>query len=338
MRRIVRGRVGLSACLLAMMGSTATAQQPARPQTGRPTAGARPAPAQGGNPAPDPSQAQPRGVDPAAAQEMETILQQWEQRSSLDKTLYAEFTRTDKTTTPGFADDLIKFQGVALLQSPNLACIEFKRVQVDAKGQTLPNPPFHERIVCTGNDVYHFYAPSKEVFVYPLDKDQRKRSIEEGPLPFLFNMKSADAKRRYYIELLQKKPTKDGSPGAIIRIVPRIDIDQSEFSQAIVLLNLKTFLPEALQLYSPNGKDTKTYIFSKVERNGENNPSTRPNNYNGSMMADMFRKSGYKVLVNPAPQPNQAGRPAGGAARRPLPRRPGGPAALAEVPRWWVAC
>ncbi|HEU5116296.1 MAG TPA: hypothetical protein VFT74_06410, partial [Isosphaeraceae bacterium] len=173
--------------------------------------------------------------------------------------------------------------------------------------------------------VYHFYAPSKEVFVYPLDKDQRKRSIEEGPLPFLFNMKSADAKRRYFIELLQKKTTKDGSPGAIIRIVPRIDIDQSEFSQAIVLLNLKTFLPEALQLYSPNGKDTKTYIFSKVERNGENNPATRPNNYNGTMMADAFRKSGYKVLVNPSPQPNQSARPAGvagGAAAPAAPRQP----------------
>ncbi|HEU5115600.1 MAG TPA: hypothetical protein VFT74_02885, partial [Isosphaeraceae bacterium] len=132
MRRIVRGRVGLAACLLVVIGSTAAAQQPARPQTGRPTTGTMPAPA------PAQAQAQPRPVDPAAAQEMETILQQWEQRSSLDKTLYAEFSRTDKTTTPGFADDLVKFQGVALLQSPNLACIEFKKVQVDAKGQTLP--------------------------------------------------------------------------------------------------------------------------------------------------------------------------------------------------------
>ncbi len=238
---------------------------------------------------------------------MESILQQWEKRSQLDKTLYAEFTRTDKTNVPGF-NDVVKYKGVALLQTPNLACIEFRAV-LDKQGNELPKPVFHERIVSTGNDIYHFYAPSKEVFVYPLDKDQQKHPIEEGPLPFLFNMRSEDAKRRYYIELLQKRPTKNNEPGAIIRIVPRINIDQSEFSQAIVLLNLQTFLPEALQLYSPNGKDTKTYVFSKVEHNGANNAATRPNNYNGSMMAQMFRKSGYKVLVNPAPQPNQAARP-----------------------------
>ena len=34
---------------------------------------------------------------------------------------------------------------------------------------------------------------SSKIYIFPLDKDQRKRALEEGPLPFLFNMRAADA-------------------------------------------------------------------------------------------------------------------------------------------------
>lgn len=232
----------------------------------------------------------PRGVDPASAARMEELLGEWEKRSQADESLYAEFTRTDHTVE--FPKDR-KFRGIALLHRPNQACLNFEEV-VDGK------PRFHERIVATGDEVYHFQGPTKQVFVYPLAQDQRRRALEEGPLPFMFNMRASAAKERFQMDLLKELPaTEDQPPRSLIRIIPLLKIDRDEYVEARVVLNLETFLPMGLVLTLPNGKDTKTFIFSKIERNGQNNPAVNANNYNGEQMAGQFRQRGYKVVVNP---------------------------------------
>lgn len=230
------------------------------------------------------------------------LLSQWETVSRAHDTLYAQFTRTDRS--PAWPDAKV-FEGKALLRKPNLACLEFKE---RVAGQE--NPVFNQRIVCSGEKVYQFLGPTKQVFVYPLAADERRRAIEEGPLPFLFNMRVDRALERYSWKLLQeRRATATKAAVYIVEIVPRQAIDLEEFSRALVMLNQETFLPEALQLFAPNGKDTKTFIFEQVERNGEKNPAGNLAYYDGEKMARKFQDYGYKVIVNPdaTDQPRRVG-------------------------------
>lgn len=257
-------------------------------------------------PAPAAAEGAPAQPDPARVERMETLLARWEQVCAQNETLYSRFTRTDRS--PAWPEPKV-FEGQALLRKPNLACLDFQEVVADK-----PKPIFNQRIVCSGSRVYQFLGPTKQVFVYLLAEDERRRSLDEGPLPFLFNMRVDRAKERYTWDLLEERAATEKKPATyIIRIVPRQAIDREEFSMALVMLNKQTFLPEALQLYAPNGKDTKTFVFKNVERNGTQNPASNENNFDGERMTEKFRAQGYKVIVNP----DGNGRPQGVAQERP---------------------
>ena len=54
-----------------------------------------------------------------------------------------------------------------------------------------------ETIVCGQNDVWQYLYEGKQIFIFPLAKGERQRALDEGPLPFLFNMKAKEAEERY---------------------------------------------------------------------------------------------------------------------------------------------
>jgi TIGR03009 family protein len=256
----------------------------------------------------------PAVVDPARAAKMDAILENWAKVSRANETLYAQFTRTDRS--PAWPEPKV-FEGQALLRKPNLACLEFQETVKDK-----PKPIFNQRIVCSGDQVYQFLGPTKQVFVYPMAADERRRALEEGPLPLMFNMRVDAARQRYRWELREERPaTKEKPATYIIMLEPLQEIDREEFTYALIMLNQETLLPEALQLTAPNRKDTKTFVFKKVERNGANNPAARPANYDGESMAREFEKYGYKVIVNPD-ENGQPAKPAPVAPRAAAGNRP----------------
>ena len=66
----------------------------------------------------------------------------------------------------------------------------------------------------------------------------RQRALEEGPLPFLFNMKASEAEARYLMTLVS-----EDKDFYVISVAPRLRVDQEAFSKAFLKLNGKTFLP-----------------------------------------------------------------------------------------------
>jgi TIGR03009 family protein len=195
---------------------------------------------------------------------MKQLLKSWEQNSARLKTLDVRIDRIDRFP----AWDAKSFEGRAILKSPNLAWLEFHKVRIDpATGQKTKAPEAEERIVCTGNEVWHYKIPEKQIFIYPLEKDQRKRALEEGPLPFLFNMKAAEAEKRYRMRLARE--TKDSF---IIQVIPLLDIDKESFSWAQVQLswikpNNDYLLPVRIVLVGPDGKSTKDYQLPRITPN-----------------------------------------------------------------------
>jgi TIGR03009 family protein len=233
---------------------------------------------------------------------MEAILRRWEAVSEQNVTLCAKFKRTDSTKF----GSVQKYEGEALFRKPNLACLEWKQVVQDKDGND--KRVFTERIVCGGDKVYQMLGPTKQVMVYTLPHDERRRALEEGPVPFLFNMRMDQAKSRYRWRLLREEAPTKGTPGFYyVEIRPLHPIDMEEFSVAWVKLNQATLLPEALQLFAPNGgKDKRTYEFLDVERNGANNMANNPGNFDGEQMANEFAKFGYKIIINANPVPDEA--------------------------------
>ncbi len=257
-----------------------------------------------------PAIARPAAPDPARnAARLKQILKDWEVQSQSLKTLVVSIERTDNKA--GFGKD--QFKGIAMLKSPNYAFLDFNHVDFADPKKPVVTP--YERIVCTGTEVWQYDSPAEQIFIYTLDKNNRQRVLEEGPLPFLFNMKAAEAEARYEMALL-----KETEEHFVIGVKPRLDIDQGAFSQALLNLNKKNYyLPDRIMLVMPNGKDTKDFVLTKVEPNKK----ILDANFKGVLVKK------WKVVRNPqndiapaapgAARPNAVGRQQ--PAPAPAPRR-----------------
>jgi TIGR03009 family protein len=266
---------------------------------------------------PQQAEAARAGAAPANPEQMEWILKQWEHQSSLLKSLDVRLLRIDDTPAWG---DREYYEGRALFQAPNLALIDFNKVTLDenkkpvkdAKGNFVSSP--FERIVCTGDEVWQYRSDSQQIFIFPLQKDQQKKAIEEGPLPFLFNMRGEDAKQRYQMTLMTVDQ-KTGTYG--ISIKPKLKEDRDSFSLAFVNLDQKYLLPTRIIMLSPDGKSKKDFQIDR--RNTFPNKPINPGNFQGKPLGPP-----WKVVRNPAGEerPRAMSRVRRGAA-------PAGPAAAA---------
>lgn len=261
-------------------------------------------PVSGQGPAGAQAAAKPPAPDPAALKKMEQLLALWEQRSSQITTLDASFDRVDESKV---WDEVTYYKGRALLKNPSLACLNLERVDAGRK-KTI----FYERIICTGKEVWQYDGSSRQITVFPLQQNQQQRALQQGPLPFLFDMRVAEVKARYDLVLAA-----ENDQVYRIQIWPKLPIDRDSFSVAIVDLNKQKFLPDALHLLSSNGKDMQRYYFTtgqvtvgkiKVDASGKIQANAPINdvNFQGKPWPN------WKVVVNPpADAPPPAATPPG---------------------------
>ena len=210
---------------------------------------------------------------------MPQLLADWEGQSEKLKTLELAIYRIDKD--PQWGDEE-HYLGRAAFKNPQLAFLDFRKVKMQEqpdpkdkkKKQLVPlmknkqpvSVPF-ETIVCTGQEVWQYRYDVKQIFIFPLDKDQRKRALEEGPLPFLFNMRAADAQKPYEM-------TRVGGDEEryLVMIKPLLQQDQETFSTAWVYLDKEYLLPKRIFLLAPNGKMTKDFHLSQIKPNKQVDP------------------------------------------------------------------
>jgi TIGR03009 family protein len=210
---------------------------------------------------------------------MQQLLMHWERQSKKLETLELSIYRIDKDAQWG---DEEHYLGRAAFKNPQLAFLDFRKVKMQQqpdpkdkkKKQLVPLQKDNqfvsvsfERIVCTGVEVWQYRYDVKQIFIFPLDKDQRKRAIEEGPLPFLFNMRAVEAQQRY--EMTLKGEDKQSY---LVMIKPRLQQDQDTFSTAWVRLNKEFLLPTWIFLLDPNGKMTKEFKLSQIKPNQKVDP------------------------------------------------------------------
>lgn len=257
--------------------------------------------------------------------ELETLLKQWEQKSSQIKILEGKHKRT--TYNLVFETEQLA-SGVFYLETPDKGRIDLvgtkpknneKSSRLGKSGHPFRLEEGHgEKWICSGQEVIAVNEEEKSYQVMPLPKDVQGDNIVKSPLPFLFGMKADEAKQRYRMVL---KSNTD--KGAMLVIRPRLQIDQQNYSEAWVMLDKTTYLPSAVKLFDPSGNLETVYKFEDVKINrksligtlfGEKDP----------FHPDLRR---YKLFVA-AEETEQATRAPQGDPRLNLqPPRPGTPAA-----------
>ncbi len=206
--------------------------------------------------------------------DMPRLLALWEGQSAKLKSLEVAIYRIDKN--PAW-DEEEHYVGHAAFKSPQFAYLDFSKVKLQFKpdpkakdkkvavplkknNKVLSSP--YETIVCTGQEVWHYRYEVKQVFIYPLDKNQRKRALEEGPLPFLFNMRAAEARQRYDMALQAQN-----EKNYLVMIKPLLQEDQDSFSIAWVYLDKDFLLPTRIYLLAPDKKSSKDFQLSQIQAN-----------------------------------------------------------------------
>jgi TIGR03009 family protein len=119
--------------------------------------------------------------------------------------------------------------------------------------------------VCTGESIFEFNAPKKQLIERQLAPDMRGKAINNGPLPFIFGAKAAQLKQRYWMRDVTQPA--DVPQQIWLEAWPKRQQDAANFQHAIVVLGKRTFMPEALRIILPDGKNKQDYAFSDTQVN-----------------------------------------------------------------------
>jgi TIGR03009 family protein len=204
--------------------------------------------------------------------ELETLLKQWESKSALIKILEGKHRRT--TYNLVFETEQMA-SGVFYLETPDKGRIDLvgtkpgkneKSNRLGKAGHPFRLEEGHgEKWICSGQEVIAVNEEEKSYQIMPLPKDIQGDNIVKSPLPFLFGMKSDEAKQRYRMVL--KSNTEKG---AVLIIRPRTQLDLQNYSEAWVVLDKSTYLPSAVKLFDPSGNLETVYKFEEIKINKKN--------------------------------------------------------------------
>jgi hypothetical protein len=236
-------------------------------------------------------------MSPELQRELDRLLQVWSEASAKIERLQGKHVRivydsvfqTERQAEGEFAyqkSDKGRINLIPIAVTPELVAAREKEVK-DARAQKRPpqvrtkvrtsepyetNEPYEliadrpEQWSCDGERIFSLDMEKSEATVAQLPVDMRGGNIMDSPLPFLFGMPPVEAKRRFSMGFRSGKF--DPSTGkAYLTIYPRLPQDAANWSKAELILDLKTFLPSAVQLVDPAGTKITVYKFRDCVKN-----------------------------------------------------------------------
>lgn len=200
--------------------------------------------------------AAPPGFDlnPAQQNLLDQVLLRWEKQSEKVSTFTCKFKRWEIDPTFGPEQNnytLSEADGTIQYRAPDRGEYEVTKV-IRWDGEKLAYLPYsegEEHWMCDGEAIYEWDRRNKKLKVRPLPPGMQGKAITDGPLPFIFGAKAQQLKRRYWMR--DVTPAHDAGKMIWLEARPKFQQDAANFQRATVILNEKTFLPEALQIYPP---------------------------------------------------------------------------------------
>ncbi len=216
-------------------------------------------------------------LPPKHQQYLDQVLAYWEFKSNQVKRYRCTFRRWEydpvfgpKATFNTYSEGVIKYS------EPDKGLFRVERMsQYEAPRQAGGQPTYlpadqslFEHWVCDGQWVYHFDHQLKKLVQTQLPPELRGKAIGKGPLPFLFNAKADDIKRRFWLQVITPKGAENEYH---LEAVPRTQEDAANFKMIHVIIDKADYLPKAMVVfdlnYRPETPSRTTFEFTKREVN-----------------------------------------------------------------------
>ena len=244
---------------------------------------------------------------------------QWEKQSERVRTFKCKFGRWE--VNPAFGPKGNNYwlsigEGVIKFKSPDhgIYIVEKQQQWDPQKGTYVPRTEGLDHWVCNGEAIFEFNAEKRQLIERKLAPNLRGKAITDGPLPFIFGAKADQLKRRYWMRDIT--PPDQVKRQVWLEAWPKFQQDAANFQHAVVILNRRTFMPEALRIILPDGQNKQDYAFSGTQ---VNDPLSI---FKGDFIPPLT-PLGWQKVVEPAPGNNVAPpgrRPAQRVGQKPAPR------------------
>jgi TIGR03009 family protein len=209
--------------------------------------------------------------------ELLKLLKEWEESSKNIKRLDGEHTRWEfdcvfNVVTRSYGEFYYQTPDkgrIDLLQDTKLLANKGAPTTMDYKhwktGQRLVfklQSGNAEKWYCDGEVIIQIDEAAKTATKIIIPKENQGVNITDGPLPFLFGMPAEKAIRRYQLQILEQT---DGK--ATLQALPLWRSDAANYRLATIKLDLKTYLPDAVQLIDPAGTKETVFKFKNLQIN-----------------------------------------------------------------------
>lgn len=190
---------------------------------------------------------------PAFQQYVDQVLDVWEKKTDGIQTYQCDLMRWQYNPAFYAGGHYTKGTGTLRFQDPGKA--EFKMEEVEQL--TNKNPPAYavdpnekhgEHWICDGQWVHILDQNKKQATRIQLPPSYRGEKVYQSPLPFVFGVKAAEMKNRYWI-----RPLQANRPGEVwLEAVPKRADDAANYSKVQIVLDQKDTLPKGLIVFMPN--------------------------------------------------------------------------------------
>lgn len=247
---------------------------------------------------------------------LDKVLQIWEQSTGKITRYECKVTRWQYDTTVDAQHPANVDTGVLKYAKPDKGLYRIdKRESIAKKG---PNPEYRvsqkfadDYWICDGEYLHIRDRNEKQELKKQLPPDQRGNGIHNSPLPFLFGVKAAEIKQRYWIRPL---PPQAGSSDVWLEAWPKLLDDAGSYSRVQVILDAKEVLPKGLIVFLPNwtAQAPNRDVLEFSDRKNHGMLDAIKNGIFMQEFIDLDPPSDWKVIVEPYTDPQEAGQPGQG--------------------------
>jgi TIGR03009 family protein len=226
--------------------------------------------------------APPPGFDITPEQQkwIDDILGYWQVSSAKVTTYSTTFIRWEYN--PAFVRDpntpWTEATGVIRFAQPDKAMYRVDEVKYFEAPKRVGEPPtwvkregeVHEQWVCDGKSIMEFDSRNKQIHKQSIPRELQGKAMANGPLPFLFGAEAAKLKHRYWFKPLAPPRGADGKfvEGEYwLAAKPKFGDDAANYELVEIIIDQKEFLPKAMQIYLPGGKERKVFEFTGRTKN-----------------------------------------------------------------------
>ncbi|MFO7903653.1 MAG: TIGR03009 domain-containing protein, partial [Pirellulaceae bacterium] len=267
-------------------------------------------------------------LNPSQQRYLDQLLDYWEHKSSQIERYRCKFRRWEYDPVFGPKEKFKTYsEGIVKYSAPDKGLFRVEKMsQYQPAEQEGGEPEYvqadqaeFEHWICDGEWVYQMDYQRKRLVQTQLPPRMRGKAIGKGPLPFLFNAKADDIKRRFWIHVITPP---DAQGEYWLEAVPRTREDAGNFKKIHVIISEGDYLPKAMVLFdqstSSRGNPPRT-TFEFIEREVNFNILAEKLNLFHREFYEPSVPSGWEKDVRkwnqPSGQPRQASGASGKAER-----------------------